>query len=426
MTQGGLGRETALSYFFESDQLYVHAALAVIVFRVLARRSPGWLRQIFLIVISFDFLSELTQFDRIWPLLAMYLTIALCFGEAIAVAAGRRRSVLVGAACTLALVNLAAFKYAKSFLSSDASSGMFRWPEGLHWIGLSYLTFKAIDYFVAIGSRSKAVVEVRPRAFYGLSYLIFFPAYVSGPINRFTPYAKDQAAPWRPLTFERFRANLLRIAVGVIKILFFGEWARAHSILTGEFQGSAPIGLASMILGLYAYYLYFYFNFSGYCDVAIALADFFEVQLPENFQYPFLARSPQDFWNRWHITLSQFVRDMVYFRLLRAIVKRAPAVPPVLGSMVSIFVTFTLVGVWHGDTFNWLLYGCYHGLALSTELAYRQLMETYYYEGYLKLLESRAYQVLCVIAMFHFIAFGLVLTLPLGRLQNLLDRLIGV
>jgi D-alanyl-lipoteichoic acid acyltransferase DltB (MBOAT superfamily) len=146
---------------------------------------------------------------------------------------------------------------------------------------------------------------------YGLSFLIFFPAFISGPIQRYSAYVKDQLQPWRPMTIARLRADLIRISLGVIKILLLAKWAYANSILNYDLHAGEPASGLALAGSLYFYYLYIYFDFSGYCDAAIALADCLEVRLPENFRFPFLASSPQDFWNRWHITLSHWVRDLV-------------------------------------------------------------------------------------------------------------------
>jgi D-alanyl-lipoteichoic acid acyltransferase DltB (MBOAT superfamily) len=221
------------------------------------------------------------------------------------------------------------------------------------------------------------------------------------------------------MTFLRLRDDVLRISVGVIKILLLGRWAHANSVLTHDLQAGEPTSLVVLALALYFYLFYIYCDFSGYCDVAIALADLLEVRLPENFNLPFLATSPQDFWNRWHITLAHWLRDMVFFRSLRSVFKRFPNVPELPVSMLSIFGTFVLMGAWHGDTLNWVLYGCYHGTALSAELAYRRAMETICPQFYELLSSSYIYRVLCIIVMFNFVAWGLLLTLPLETLCHL-------
>jgi D-alanyl-lipoteichoic acid acyltransferase DltB (MBOAT superfamily) len=117
---------------------------------------------------------------------------------------------------------------------------------------------------------------------------------------------------------------------------------------------------------------------------------------------------------------------MVFFRSLRYIFKRYPRVPELPASMTSIFFTFVLMGAWHGDTFNWVLYGCYHGAALSGELAYRRAMETFFPEAYQRLTGNPLYRLFCIALMFNYVAWGLLLTVPLDSLRYLPSlRLVG-
>src|SRR5262249_5505712 len=175
---------------------------------------------------------------------------------------------------------LVAYKYGNRLPGPRPIRDALAHLRGSEWIGLSYLTFKTIDYFVAIRSYPRLAISPSQRGLYGLSYLIFFPAYVSGPIQRYQAYVSDQLQPWRPMTVLRLRDDVLRISIGVIKILLLGRWAHANSILTYDLQAGEPASLVALAEASYFYYLYIYFDFSGYCDTAIALADLFEVLLP--------------------------------------------------------------------------------------------------------------------------------------------------
>jgi D-alanyl-lipoteichoic acid acyltransferase DltB (MBOAT superfamily) len=409
--------------FYVDLWFFVQAAVAVVLFRITLWVLPNWTRQPILLGVSAYFLSFLANFANFRLPLIAYVAVIVVFGEAIAFANGRYKSVLIGLASTLAVLVLLVYKYAYVAELANIGASYAARLHAIHWVGLSYLTFKAIDYCIAMRSAKMAQEHRSTCWLYACPYLVFFPAFVSGPINRFAPYLSEQIQPPVPMTAVRLRGNVLRASLGVIKILFFAKLARAYSIVGPEFGGSGPLSFASLAIGLYSYYLFIYFDFSGYCDVAIALADFFEVRLPENFQYPFLASSPQDFWNRWHITLSHWMRDMVFFRFLRFLVKRFPALPSLAASMASIFLTFTLVGAWHGDQLNWVLYGCYHGFALSTELAYRWCMESYWPDLYDRLLGSRVYRVVITVATFNLVAWGLLLTQPLESAAAILERM---
>ncbi len=411
--------------FFTNDLFFVHATVAAVAFRGAARVVPGWMRQLLLILISVYFLTWLSSFRTIGPLLAVYVLTALALGQILLTRATAVRPLLVTIGCAGCVAVLVLIKYHNMLPDFGKLHKLILRLGVIEWIGLSYLTFRTIDYLINVRPAQSAAGAGRAGWLYGCSYLLFFPGYVSGPINRYRTYCEEQAKGCTPLTFVRIRSNLLRISLGIVKILLLGRLAYSYSILAPEFPALGAVGFPALAVGLYAAYLYYYFDFAGYCDVAIALADFFEVRLPENFDRPFLASNPQDFWNRWHVTLTHWLRDFVFFRLLRFFTLRLPALPELAALMVSSFVTFALMGAWHGSALNWLLYGCYHGLALCLHLVYRNLMEIWLPDFYERLRGRWDYRGVCVFLTFNYVAWGLLLTLPLTQLRPLLARLIG-
>jgi alginate O-acetyltransferase complex protein AlgI len=409
--------------FYVNLWFFLQVSVAVVLFRLSATVLPAWGRQVLLLGFSAYFLSLLAGAASFRLLFLGYIVAAVAIGQLIARTDGRFRSALVGGACTLAVAVLVVYKYAYVLALFQPAAPLATRLQAIHWIGLSYLTFRAIDYLVAVRLTKGLLDRPWTNWLYATSYLSFFPAYISGPINRFAPYFAEQVKAPTAMSFRRLRDNVLRASLGVVKMLFLGKIARAFSLVAPELQGSSPLYLDELAIALYIYYLYLYFDFSGYCDVAIALADFFDVRLPENFHYPFLASSPQDFWNRWHITLSHWMRDMVFFRLLRVIFLRFPRVPQLAASLMSAFITFTLMGAWHGNRPNWVLYGCYHGFGLSTHMLYRWLMERFFPDLYLRLFDSWLYRAIATFATFNFIAWGLLLTQPLDIVHGFLERL---
>ena len=407
--------------FYVSLWFFIQVAAAIVLFRLSLPVLPNWFRQVLLLGVSAYFLSSLANALNFGPVLLVYLALVISLGQAALLTKGRMQSALITGGCVFAVLVLAVFKYAYVFESVNVGMSLANQLRALHWIGISYLTFKAIDYCLTM--RLPSVAAQRKNSWlFAASYLVFFPAFISGPINRFAPYLAEQNAPPRAMSAIRVRNNVLRASLGVVKILFFAKVARAYSLLGPELEGTSPISLLRLSRSLYCYYLYFYFDFSGYCDAAIAVADFLEVRLPENFRYPLLSSSPQDFWNRWHITLSHWVRDRVFFPLVRLLVTRFSALPTLLASVVSIAITFTLVGAWHGDRPNWILYGTYHGIALSAELCYRSLMERFCPDLYERLLRARAYRAVTTFLTFNFVAWGLLLTLPLPTAWAFIQR----
>jgi len=165
-----------------------------------------------------------------------------------------------------------------------------------------------------------------------------------------------------------------------------------------------------LLLGLYCQFAYIYFDFSGYTDVAIASGRLFGIRLPENFNFPFLSRNLQDFWNRWHISFAQWFRDYIYFVLLRWLRVNARGLQDLSANVATIFVTFFLMGAWHGDALNWLLYGIYHGAGMSALIVVRRVTPPALSA---RMLESTALRALSILATVSFVSVGLLLTYPM-------------
>ncbi|HMB44552.1 MAG TPA: MBOAT family O-acyltransferase, partial [Candidatus Methanoperedens sp.] len=133
-------------------------------------------------------------------------------------------------------------------------------------------------------------------------------------------------------------------------------------------EGVSILYMASMF---YGYPLYVYFNFSGYCDVVIAMGRWAGFKIPENFNKPYISRDMIEMWNRWHITLSQLVRDYLFQPLLKFLISGPLSGYVRTSQYISIFITFFLVGIWHGTTINFVVFGLLQGLGMAVSMIYR-------------------------------------------------------
>jgi D-alanyl-lipoteichoic acid acyltransferase DltB (MBOAT superfamily) len=242
-------------------------------------------------------------------------------------------------------------------------------PEGIFLhsfyftLGLSYIFFRVLHLLIEAGdSREKQHVGMGAYLLYTLN----FTTLVSGPIQRYDEFARDQFAaepiPLGPrvvgLQLERivrgfFKVNVLAMLFNMVRVDALAQLAQP---LPPSLKLYAAFRLAIV------YPLFLYANFSGYIDIVIALARLMRVRLPENFDRPFSASSFLDFWNRWHITLSTWLKTYVYNPLLLALMRRVSslALQPLLG-VFCFFVTFFLIGVWHGRTSEFLFFGVLQG-----------------------------------------------------------------
>jgi alginate O-acetyltransferase complex protein AlgI len=286
-------------------------------------------------------------------------SIAFNYGMAIVVARERSRAWLA-TAVGANLAVLAVFKYA-NFLADNVNAlletigaGPFAVPDVLLPIGISFYTFHAISYVVDV-YRGHATAQKSP--VHAALYLLLFPQLIAGPIIRYREIA-DQLAR-RFVGIEDFAWGVRRFVVGLGKKVLI---ANVVAVPADGIFALPPNELtaAHAWLGVACYTLQIYFDFSGYSDMAIGLGRMFGFRFPENFRWPYVADTVQEFWRRWHISLSSWIRDYLYVPL------GGNRVTPARMYRNLVFVFF-LCGLWHGASWNFVIWGLYHGAFLVIE-----------------------------------------------------------
>lgn len=275
-------------------------------------------------------------------------------------AGSSRRHLWLLASLTLNLGLLGWFKYA-----TFAAAQFSRLAEAFGFefgplltvalpLGISFFTFHKISYVVDVYRGVSA-----PAASFGLCllYLLLFPHLIAGPIVRYHDVDRQLLA--RAHTSDRFLSGICRFCVGLAKkVLIANTLAQ-----TADAVFDAPMGNlhpAVAWVGLLAYSFQIYFDFSGYSDMAIGLARMFGIEFLENFDRPYLARSFTEFWQRWHISLSRFMRDYLYIPLGGN--RREP-----LRVYANLWIVFLVSGLWHGAAWTFVAWGAYQGLFLSLD-----------------------------------------------------------
>jgi membrane protein involved in D-alanine export len=289
-------------------------------------------------------------------------------------------------ALILSLLPLAVAKYLPH-LSPQSSFGFF---------GISYVTFRALDVIFSIKDR---VITALPPVTY-FAFLFFFPTVSSGPIDRFRRFTQD----WQRRRNRTEFLDDLDVAVQRLFRGFLYKFIIAALIRTHWMDPHATGSGLHVAAYMYAYTFYLFFDFAGYSAFAISLSHLLGVRTPENFNRPFLAPNIRDFWTRWHISLSFWFRDHIYMRFLLAAAKGKWFASKHTASYVGLFLTFGLMGVWHGTEWYYLLYGFYHAALLSGYDWFARWNKTRHW-----LSGGRVWPVVNILLTFHAVAFGLLL-----------------
>jgi membrane protein involved in D-alanine export len=225
------------------------------------------------------------------------------------------------------------------------------------FLGISYITFRILDIVICT---QDGLIKSLPAAEF-FTYLFFFPTISAGPIDRYRRFDSD----WKP---TRSRTEFLLDLDVALERTFRGFLYKfiVAALIKRFWLDQVSGGSLSQILSyMYAYSLYLFFDFAGYSSFAIGFSRLFGVRTPENFDRPFLAHNIRDFWNRWHITLSFWFRDHVYMRFLLAAMKGKWFKNDQTRSYLGFFLSFGLMGLWHGTALHYLIYGGYHASLLT-------------------------------------------------------------
>lgn len=258
------------------------------------------------------------------------------------------------------LVLLCYYKYFNFFIENFNATLIKFGFEAVEWtkialpIGISFFIFQSITYGVDIYRK-----EAQPQKSllnYWL-FILFFPQLIAGPIVKYKKIAPQLDN--RTDRFENFINGFYRFSIGLAKkILIANVLSEYGEQLQLWDQGTGSISSSIAWMTAICYTFEIYFDFSGYSDIAIGLGTMFGFRLPENFNRPYLSKSITEFWRRWHITLGDFMRNYLYIPLGGNKVNR---------TYLNLFIVFTLSGLWHGASWNFVLWGLFHGFWLVIE-----------------------------------------------------------
>jgi alginate O-acetyltransferase complex protein AlgI len=264
------------------------------------------------------------------------------------------------------LVVLGVFKYYDLFATTlnDAGAriGTGAMASVLHLalpLGISFYTFNLLGYAVDVYRRRVDPARSFPDL---LCYASFFPTVTSGPLMRYGDFSAQMRADARPEP-DRLELGLFNLALGLAKKLVIADWI--GQVIDPLWRDHAGLGIWGAWLAVMGYHFRLYFDFSGYCDMAVGAGHLLGIQVPANFRAPYTARSITEFWQKWHITLSTWFRDYLFLPMSRFLLRRARGRSPDQTRTVSLLITMSLIGFWHGPSWTYLVWGAYQGLLLT-------------------------------------------------------------
>ena len=340
---------------------YWFTAFALVFFPVYWLVRPPGVRLGFLLIACFVFHARFAGAAGVLPIIALALVTYL---------AGRsRRRWAIYAAMLLSVLALVFYKYTRFFTlellaALDPTSGreLYEAARALQPatppLAVSFFTFEFVHYLYDVVHGAPPIRH--PGRF--CAFTFFFPSLVAGPIKRYQPFLASLDAGLARVTVDDVKAGIIRVAGGYVKKVILADnltaaieyWQPHFAELSVGYRWLLAFGLGLRIL----------FDFSGYSDLAIGFAQMAGIRLPENFNWPYSATSVQEFWQRWHISLSTWIRDYIYIPLGGN--RHGPARRAAHG-----LIAFGLCGLWHGAAWNFAVWGLYHGAGLVVSTNYR-------------------------------------------------------
>lgn len=250
-------------------------------------------------------------------------------------------------------------------------------PYAFAWklLGLSYFLFRQIDFIMQYEYLKEEKIRITLVDY--LNYLLSFYTLLAGPIQRYERFVTDFYEEKQALKKEEIYGCLNRALNGYLKVFVVSGILMHYATHWFErlgTHGNFMKEAAAFVIFAFLNGWYIYFNFSGYCDVVIAFAKLSGISVPENFNRPYLSRSMVEFWNRHHITLSEWLRDYVYSPMFKGFLSCPLHISARFFQYLALFLNFTIAGIWHGTDMNYLVYGLLQGVGIIASMLYKEIL----------------------------------------------------
>ena len=292
--------------------------------------------------------------------------------------------------------------------------------ETFTWLGFSYFAFRILH---TLRDRQNGKLISASLSEY-MIYVTFFPAFMAGPIDRINRFLGDLRQP-RPLTDKLWTQAGVRFFGGLFKKFVIAD-ALARFALNPSIAPQIS-STETFWLSLYAYTFQIYFDFSGYTDIAIGIAYLLGIKLPENFDRPYLKPNLTQFWNAWHITLTQWFRAYFFNPLQRFFRTRVKAMPIWALILLLQITTMVLIGLWHGMIPNFILWGIWHGFGLFIHNRWKAQMGAKISPWLNTPKKQQIASLFGILLTFHYVTLGWIFfVLPMEQIPAALKLMVGI
>lgn len=382
---------------FSSHAEFVSVFLAIVAFQVVLRLSQNpWLRNLSLLAINVLLLLSFLEVNTVFNL---SILATVFYGGSLLLLKRKRKALLVGLiALVTGLFVIKNYPWVHDLLEDSLFFFLNDTVSVVERVGLSYLLFRMIHYAVDVHQG-----RINNKNFLTYwNYLFYFPNFLAGPIDRFQNFKYWLESPRKGYINRLFFSGVGRVFIGAVKTVLvvplFSEYAVDHQALQ---EIMAPP--QAILLSLLLYSAYIFIEFSGYSDIAIGTGYMMGIRTEENFQSPYLSQNISEFWRKWHISFSSFLKDYLFMPLIRWMNRFSIRQWPLLVSCLGYVLVFGICGLWHGSTLSFFIWGLWHGVGLSLYKLYTALMVP---RMSTKLLESVWYKGLAGIVTFGFVTLG--------------------
>lgn len=277
-------------------------------------------------------------------------------------------------------------------------AGITKYADIIGFVGVSYISFKAIQIVIEI--YDGRIKEINVITY--LYFIMFFPTLSSGPIDRWKRFENNL---YESVSASEYFNNYLLEGIKKIFIAVLYKFVIAYVIHTyWLLKIPKDINFINSLNYMYAYTMYLFFDFAGYSLFAIGTSYVFGIRSPDNFNKPFLSKDMKEFWTRWHISLSRWFGDYIFSRFLLNSMRKKRFKNRFIASHVAQIITMFIMGLWHGLTSYYLIYGLYQGSALVLTDVYQR--KSKFYKKHKK---EKWFQVLQIFITFHIVCFGMLI-----------------